>query len=294
MKRSNRLILLIGVFLAVVAFVGVILVSQQPSGNNGEPAVVDVNIVVAKVGIPLGTIVTADMVSDKLVPPAEADANRVGSASLAIGKVARAEIFEGQQLVQSHFTGGQGILTDLTVPAGKRAIALQVDQVTGVGTLIRQGDYVDVVVGLTGGAFPVVTVNPEDQSITVVAGINSTSVKLLLQNLQVIGTLLPPPPVDANGQPVQGGSTALTGQQELVIVAGTANQIEVLKFVQMDGNVSLVLRAAADYQERDVDGDVILPVDEITDGVILKSLIDKYGVLTPQLVEAILPEQPAP
>ena len=293
MKRSNRLILLIGVFLAIVAFVGVILLSSGGPSGTEEPKVADVKIVLADVDIPLGTIVNADMVSERMVPPPEALPGGVQAESAAIGKVARANIIKGQQLLLSHFGGG-GLLTDLTVPAGKRAIAIQVDQVTGVGTLIRQGDYVDVVVGLTGGAFPVVTVNPEDQSIVVVQGLNSTSVKLLLQNLQVIGTLLPPPPVDANGQPISGGDTALTGQQELVMIAGTANQIEILKFVQMDGNVSLVLRAAADYQERDANGEIILPDDEVTDGVILKSLIDRYGVLTPQLVEAILPEQPVP
>jgi hypothetical protein len=38
---------------------------------------------------------------------------------------------------------------------------------------------------------------------------------------------------------------------------------------------------------------VILPVDEITTGVILKTLIDTYGVITPQLIEFIVPT-PAP
>ena len=58
----------------------------------------------------------------------------------------------------------------------------------------------------------------------------------------------------------------------------------------MDANISLVLRSAADFQERDaVTNAVIIPVDEITDGVILKTLIDKYGVIRPQLIEAILP-----
>jgi Flp pilus assembly protein CpaB len=79
-----------------------------------------------------------------------------------------------------------------------------------------------------------------------------------------------------------------------VIVAGTAQQIEVLKFVQMDANVSLVLRSAADYQERDpVTDEVIIPLDDITTGVVLKTLIDTYGVITPQLIEFILPT-PAP
>ena len=296
MKRSNRLILLIGVFLAIVAFIGIVLLLSQPgtdnggTGNGGTP--VTVTIVVAKVDIPLGTIVTAEMINEQKVDATQADATRVQSKTLAIGRVARRNILTGQQLLNSDFSGG-GLATDVVVPPGKDAISLQVDQVTGVGTLIQPGDYVDVVIGLSSSSFPVVSVNPTDQSITVVQGLNGTSVKLILQNLQVLNTLLPPPPTTAQGAAAPSSGTALTGQQELVIVAGTANQMEVLKFVQMDANVSLVLRSAFDYQERDADGNVVLPVDQITDGVILKSLIDKYGVLTPQLIEAILPT-PAP
>ena len=72
-------------------------------------------------------------------------------------------------------------------------MSVQVDQVSGVGTVIKTGDYVDMVVGLTADKFPVITVSPTDNSVTVVTGLNSTSVKLLLQGMQVMGTLLPPP-----------------------------------------------------------------------------------------------------
>jgi pilus assembly protein CpaB len=284
------LILLIGVFLAIVAFIGVILLLSQPptpDGNGGQN-VPETTIVKAKVDIPLGTIVTLDMVEESKIPTTEAPADAIHDDGSAVGNVVRQDIFAGQTILNAHFSGSR-VATEINVPAGKRAISLMVDQVTGVGTLIKPGDYVDVVIGLTSSSFPVVTVNPTDQSITVVQGLNGTSVKLLLQSLQVIQTILPPPTTDANGNVVNSG-VVLNGQQELVILAGTANQVEVIKYIQMDANVSLVLRSAADFQERDpVTNEVIIPVDEITDGVILKTLIDKYGVLRPQLIEAILP-----
>jgi Flp pilus assembly protein CpaB len=291
LKRSNRLILLIGVFLAIVAFIGVILLlstpSQTPNGNQGE--VTKTKIVKAVVDIPLGTIVTADMVAEEEVNLADAPAGAIHLAASAIGRTVRTNVLTGQIILETTFTG-TATAVDIQVPPGGRAFPLQVDQITGVGTLIKPGDYVDIVIGLTSSSFPVVTVNPDDQSITVVQGLNGDSVKLLLQSVQVIQTILPPPPTDANGAPIAGGGVVLNGQQEIVIVSGTANQIEVLKFLQMDANVSLVLRSAADFQERDpVTNAVIIPVDEITDGVILKTLIDKYGVLRPQLIEALLP-----
>ena len=62
MKRSNRLILLIGFFLAAVAFVAVVmLLGNGGGGGDGVGDRVDVNkstIVVASADIELGTTLT--------------------------------------------------------------------------------------------------------------------------------------------------------------------------------------------------------------------------------------------
>jgi Flp pilus assembly protein CpaB len=213
---------------------------------------------------------------------------------LVIGQVARRKITAGAQLDASDFID-PGIVSRLDVPAGKLAMAIQVDQVSGVRTLIKTGDYVDMVVGLTGDKFPVVTLNPQDKSITVVAGLNSTSVKLLLSGMQVLGTLLPPPPATTTAEgaaPAPSGqpSTGLTtGGLEMVIVSVDAQQAEILKFAQIDGNISLALRSPADFV--DPSGNPIVSIPVATKGITLKELVDIYGVLRPQLVEAILPAQ---
>jgi Flp pilus assembly protein CpaB len=51
----------------------------------------------------------------------------------------------------------------------------------------------------------------------------------------------------------------------------TPQQAEVIRFAQMDGNVSLVLRAPTDANAAAVD----------TTGITLKQLVDQYGVLPP-------------
>ena len=151
------------------------------------------------------------------------------------------------------------------------------------------------VVGLT--EFPVTTINPTDKSITVVSGLNSTSVKLLLQGLQVMGTLLPPvAPPPANGTAASpapsggtsGPSTALNGQQEIVVLAVSGQQSEVLKFAQMDGNVTLALRSPADFIDPTT-GQPLPPVSTQTTGIILKTLVDSYGVLPPQIIQTVAP-----
>ena len=85
-----------------------------------------------------------------------------------------------------------------------------------------------------------------------------------------------------------GPSTALTGQQEIVILAVSAQQAEVLKFVQMDGNVTLALRSPGDFIDP-VTHALLPPVAAETTGIILKTLVDSYGVLPPEVVQTVTP-----
>jgi pilus assembly protein CpaB len=287
------LVLLVGVFLAIVAFVAVILLSQQQQPT--EQTVLQ-DTVVAAVDIPLGATVTADMVTEVKLPPEGRSASAFGDTTQVLGRKVRENVVKDAQLTAETFGDtGQGTILDIEVPPGKRAITVQVDQVTGVGTVIKTGDYVDMVVGIRADKFPVITTNPADDTFTVVSGINGTSVKLLLQGMQVLGTLLPPPTTTTTegAQPTEGsGGTALTGQQEIVALSVDAQQAEVIKFAQMDGEISLILRSSDDF----IDPTTGQPIDpaplpDATTGVILKSLVDRYGVLPPELIETVLPAQ---
>jgi Flp pilus assembly protein CpaB len=296
LKRSNRLILLVGVVLAAVAFVAIVfLFSSSPSdgtGSNKPPT--ELPTVVASVDIPLGTQVRTDMVTvvNKTVESREADA--YGDSSQVVGQIARANITTGAQLTRTMFaTNTNGAQPPGPLLAkGLRAQSVQVDQVTGVGTLINVGDRVDAVVGFGGGgcgaSFPVVTVDPTTDTVTPVAGLSSITVQLLLQGMQVVGTLLPPvTQTDPNASPAPGGGTTLNGQQEIVVLAVNAQQSEIIKYAQIDGCISLILRSPKDYV--DDAGNSTEPPPDPTTGIILKTLVDEYGVLPPQVVEAILP-----
>ena len=130
-----------------------------------------------------------------------------------------------------------------------------------------------------------------DDSFQVVGGLNGTSVKLLLQGMQVLGTLLPPTPTDTSGQPAPSGGTAvaLNGQQEIVILGVTAQQSEVIKFAQLDGSISLILRSAEDFIDPVTGEPIPVVVPSTTTGIILKTLVESYGVLPPELVETVTP-----
>jgi pilus assembly protein CpaB len=296
LKRSNRLILLIGVFLAIVTFAGIVILF---SGNPSQPPreATEQPTVLAAVRIPLGTTVTAEMLTEQSMPVIQRDPSAFPSKTLVVGKVARTDIAQGKQLTASDFSAPGGGAAcrpeDIKLSDPKnRAMAVQVDQVSGVGTVIRAGDYVDMVVGFTADKFPVVTLNPDDNTVTVVSGLNATTVKLLLQGMQTLCTLLPAPTTapaqqgQASPAPGEAG-TSLTGQTEIVILEVSAQQAEVIKFAQLDGSMSLVLRSPSEF--RDASGNPIAQPPTTTTGVTLRLLVDEYEVLIPQLVETILP-----
>jgi len=160
---------------------------------------------------------------------------------------------------------------------------------------IKPGDRVDVVLALTEeqtnknpitveGAptregTPPVTVRNFN---TVDGLLNNTTVKVLVENIRVVGTLLPPPPAQEGGN--QGATTgnaapSLNGQSQITLLEVTPQQAELIRFTQLDGNLSLVLRAPGDAEAAPVK----------TTGITVRELVDKYGVLPPKI---ILTEQP--
>ena len=305
MKRSNRLVLLIGALLAFVAFVGIVLLLGQPSGGGGgsQPTPpTTVHVVKAKVAIPAGTIVTQDMLDATGELPIGAAGNAFQDPGLVISKTIRKDAQPGTILTFDYFidTGQTSNVTD-GLPLGLRAMAIQVDQVTGVGTLIHTGDKVDLVIGLK---IQTTVFDPADKTKTKIlkVGDPAPSVKMIIQNLRVLGTLLPPPTAQAQQQQQQPGAspspgvqqqpaTTLNGQQEIVVVAVTANQAEAIRYAQLYTDpMALVLRSPKDYVAVDASGSPIVsaspvvPPFEQTDGMVLRILVDKYGVLPPNLL----------
>jgi pilus assembly protein CpaB len=281
-RRTSRLVLLLGIFLAALTFVVVLLIGNQPStGGPGPQASAPVNLptVVAVVDIPLGTVVTAEMFREDTLPLTSRDADAFGSITQVVGKTTRTALVPEQQVGASDF---QNRAIPLTVSPGERAFAIQVNELTGVGNLVDVGDNIDLIISLSGGAFPVVQVL-DDGSVTVVAGINPLSVKLplLLQDVQIIGVIAqaaPAPAEGTEGQPAPSAAPVISGASKILILSVTPAQAEVLLFARTSGTLDVILRSPADAGL----------VAETT-GVILKTLVDEYGILPPEIVQVPIP-----
>jgi Flp pilus assembly protein CpaB len=294
LKRSNRLILLIGFVLAIGAFAGIFFVL---SNGTTKPPPETSSFVVAAVDIPIGTTISKDMLTTSTVPKGTQPADSFGVVEQVVGKVARTVINKDAYISKDSFssTSSQSDIAGL-LPTGYRALPVRVDQVNGVGTLIQPGDHVDVVVTMGGASFPVVTTDPTTKALTVVTGVNTTSVKDVIQNVQVVATLasLSSAPAASGSGSGSGaaapanGTVASAESVQIVVLAVTAQQAEVLRFSEIDGTadqsgtptVTLLLRST---QDKD------LPPDDTT-GITLRQLVDHWAVLPPQIVETVLPQ----
>jgi pilus assembly protein CpaB len=277
LRRTSRLVLLAGVFLAALTFIVIILL--LPGGTNPttpqSSAATTRQVVVAAQDIPLGTVVTAPMVTTTTVSITAVNAGAFEAPSQAIGSKNTVAITAGQQVTASEFGNPTTIHPD--PGAGKRAFSITVNQSTGAGNLVQVGDYVDVLISESISAVQ----KNADGTVSAIPELNPLTVKmpLLVENIQVIGVIDEPVAAPANGQaaPAASAAPAISEAKKLLILAVTPQQAEVLLFARTSGTIDVVYRSANDT------GAVT------TDGVILKTLIDKYGVLPPNVVIVSVP-----
>jgi pilus assembly protein CpaB len=288
-KRSNRLVILVGVLLAVLAFVGiVVLLGQQGSKPPAEK--VTLTVLVAKSDIAIGDSVTPALVEVKEVEPAAVVGTRIADPSQLRGAPALFPITAGSQVSQEAvgLSGATSYCITECLEPGEKAIAFQVERVTGIDFLIQPGDHIDI---LYQAGVPVVqeTVDstPDNPRFEPISGLeNALSVKTLLQNKRVlyVSATKNKPINDPNATPVPQGQTAKqaeTIETVIIVFAGSDADAEVIKFAQTDQGVIGPLTAVL----RGVDDDVL----EDTTGITLKILIEQFGIPLPDLIQVELP-----
>jgi pilus assembly protein CpaB len=287
LKRANRLMLVVGVALAALSFIAVLALGAfgQKAPETTPPP--DVSVVVAASDLPLGAQITADKLATTTKPQDQADGT-FADPQQVVGMVIRRAVASGEVLTNDDFTTSVS-LPDLvrSLQPGLRAIAVPLSKVDSVGALLQPGDSVDVLISMEDGdgLNPIVEANPvsspglggnTDPYISLDDYLNNTSVKVVVQNVQVLAAIAATPTDPSN---VIGGAAPSPQPDMVVLLAVTPQQAEIVRFAQLDGNISLVLRSPADAGAQAVD----------TTGITLKQLVDTYGVLPPAPVTPVTP-----
>ncbi len=144
-KGGNKLFLVAGVALAAVAIVLLgtsMMNSKGKADTSQQPKTTKVTVVEAAVDIPAHQLLTPEDLIEVQVPETEASPDAVRSKNEVVGLAYRVPLIKGQRLLLSQ-TEQPGLRND--IQAGKRAVALPVNQVNLLSGLIQDGDYVDVI-----------------------------------------------------------------------------------------------------------------------------------------------------
>jgi Flp pilus assembly protein CpaB len=313
-KRSNRLVILVGVLLAVLAFVGIVILLNQPGGAGPtEDVVVTETVLIATEDIEIGTPITPQMVEATEVDPEAVTGTPLRDPSQVGGRPSLFFVAAGTQVSQEtiglNIIGVENIAGQLE--PGEKAVAIRLDATQGLNFLVQPGDSVDVVLSEevavlqeTADSIAARQDNPDlPPRFEEVVGSEegARTVKTVLQNKRVLYVsatrVTVPQPTPAPGEEGQEGAPQAVPEIESIILifAGTDQDAEVVRFAQADhsevcserqtdvpGCLSVVIRST--------DDDAI----EETTGVTIDILVEQYGLRIPGFVEQLTEGLEAP
>ena len=141
--KTKKKILLAAVFFALLTA----YLTYQFLGTmqKTEKAKSDKTILVAKVDLMPGQkIMGGDIDAIEVVEDSYIPVSALTDKAEIIGKIAKDKILSGETFVKDRLIGGDENELAFIVPDGKRALAVNIDEFSGVGDLIRPNDYVDI------------------------------------------------------------------------------------------------------------------------------------------------------
>jgi pilus assembly protein CpaB len=219
LKISRRLVIVAAVLGLFTAFAVFYYLNTLETA--ADVAVDRTGVVVAATTIPAHTRITPAMLEVAATPTEAVHPEAVRDLTSVVGGISRAEIVRGEQVLQSRvYTEESRATFSYRVPENMRAIAIPVNEVTGVGGYISAGDKVDVLVTYT------------DEEVND----GQAATYTVLQNVRVLAT----------GELNQEKEDAESVLVETVTLAVTPGQAEVLAYFFLKGSFHLTLRSPAD------------------------------------------------
>jgi len=224
MQNRLKIALVVAVFFGLVAAYGIYNFLRQQRQAAEALRQQTQNVVVAAQELPAGTAINDDMIKKGMVkavqwPKASVPAGSFSSPEQVVGKTNRAKIMANEPILESRLAGeGAGLTTRLE--AGKRAMALRVDEIIGVSGFIVPDDRVDVIVTTT----PPGNKNQDDKVS-----------KIVLQNKRVLSVAQSVEQKDGKPQVARS-----------ITVEVTPEESEKLSLATQEGQIVLALRSTGD------------------------------------------------
>ena len=228
--KSNRILLIFGVFLAIVAFAGALLVGRTAGGSTAGIGTSGktVDVVIATKDIVAGTQITKDVVTIQKYSEDQVQPYSFRDTKDVIGKYAAIGIHANAAIIDNDLVNDAGLVVQkqayLPIPAGMVAMQIPTGELVGVGGYVQPDDRIDIIV--TAQVYPAGQDPSKAKPYT----------KTTFTNLHVIRV------GPAGGSNTRGISSSLT-------VVVTVKQAEDLKFLLDNTNYKYVLKSYKDYDQ---------------------------------------------
>ena len=263
MQNRLKIALVVAVFFGLIASYGIYNFLRQQRQAAEALRQQTQNVVVASQELRAGTAINADMIKKGMVkavqwPKASVPTGSFSSPEQVVGKTNRTKIMANEPILESRLTGeGAGLTTRLE--AGKRAMALRVDEIIGVSGFIVPDDRVDVIVTTT----PPGNKNQDDKVS-----------KIVLQNKRVLSVAQSVEQKDGKPQVARS-----------ITVEVTPEESEKLSLATQEGQIVLALRSTGDDTDAKTAGSnkrdllaVAAPVRKGGSRPVVAQAPDKYRV----------------
>lgn len=225
--KTRVIILILAVILAVIG-TALIYVYLNSLKVNYEEKYEMRKVVVAsqfiQAGTPLDTAVSQEKVELKDVPAEFIAEDAITDIASLSGKVLKVNVSKGMQITSAMLETSVSASLGFMVPSGKRAIAVEVDDVTGVGGKVRAGDRVDIIASFKTGSSP---------------KLEEPVARVFLQNVEVLGSSAPAAEEEKEGVVNTQNSTS---RRVVLVLAVPLTDAEKVVLASENGNIWLALR----------------------------------------------------
>jgi pilus assembly protein CpaB len=237
--KSNRILLIFGIFLAALAFGLNLLLARTPSGATAIGGPKNIQVVVATKDILASSQITTEMVTIQDFSSDQAPAFAYKTKDAVVGRYAALPIHAGQAIYQDLLVKSTSEVPAakqdfLAIPSGMVAMQIPTGELVGAGGYIQPDDRIDIIATMT----------------------NSPVTKITFTNLRIIRT------GPAGGANTRGITSSLT-----VIV--TPKQAVELKFLLENSSYKYVLKSVKDYDQA---------TDDDQGGTDLNKFKNAYGI----------------
>ena len=223
MQNRLKIALVVAVFFGLIAAYGIYNFLSERQKTEDALKAANQDIVVAAQDIPAGTTFNEETLKKGLIkttpwPKTSIPVGAFSSQQQIVGKVNRVKVLANEPILESRLAGEGAGLT-VRLEAGKRALALRVDEIVGVSGFIVPDDRVDIILTTTPAG------GNADTKIS----------KIVLQNKRVLSV--------AQSTEQKDGKPQLARSITLEV---TPEEAEKLSLASQEGQIVLALRGLGD------------------------------------------------